>query len=46
MKRLDVYHATTQPLIDYYKELGVLREVDGTKEMKEVFEDICKILEG
>ena len=44
-KRLDVYHDATQPLIDYYKELGVLKEVDGTQPMNDVFEDICKILE-
>ncbi|MCR5153679.1 MAG: adenylate kinase [Lachnospiraceae bacterium] len=43
--RLDVYHAQTQPLIEYYKKEGVLREVDGTKEMSEVFEDIISILE-
>ena len=29
-KRLDVYHDQTQPLIDYYKNEGVLAEVDGT----------------
>ena len=44
-KRLDVYHDATQPLIDYYKELGVLKTVDGTQPMNDVFEDICKILE-
>ena len=44
-KRLDVYHDATQPLMDYYKELGVLKEVDGTQPMNDVFEDICKILE-
>ena len=35
--RLNVYHEQTQPLIDYYGNKGVLVEVDGTKEMKEVF---------
>lgn len=44
-KRLAVYHDQTQPLIDYYKKEGVLREVDGTKDMKEVFEDILAILQ-
>ena len=43
-KRLNVYHEQTQPLIDYYKKAGVLREVDGTKNMEEVFGDITAIL--
>lgn len=43
-KRLEVYHNQTQPLIDYYTGAGILAEVDGTKEMDEVFSDIVKIL--
>lgn len=45
LNRLQVYHTSTQPLIDFYKKQGALHEVDGTKEMKAVFEDITKILE-
>ena len=43
-KRLGVYHDQTQPLIDYYKAAGVLAEVDGTKDLEAVFQDIVKIL--
>ena len=43
-KRLDVYHEQTQPLIDYYSGKGVMVEVDGTQDMKDVFADIVKIL--
>ncbi|MDE5782040.1 MAG: adenylate kinase [Lachnospiraceae bacterium] len=43
-KRLDVYHEQTQPLIDYYTKKNVLAEVDGTKDMEEVFQDIVKVL--
>lgn len=43
-KRLEVYHKQTQPLIDYYRGAGVLAEVDGTKDLEEVFQDIVKIL--
>ena len=43
-KRLSVYHEQTQPLIDYYREKGVLRTVDGTQSMEKVFEDITGIL--
>ena len=43
-KRLTVYHDQTQPLIDYYKEQNILKTVDGTKPMDEVFSDIVAIL--
>ena len=43
-KRLTVYHDQTQPLIDYYKSQNILKTVDGTKPMDEVFSDIVTIL--
>ena len=43
-KRLKVYHEQTQPLIDYYKNQGILRSVDGTQPMDEVFKAIVTIL--
>lgn len=43
-KRLAVYHEQTQPLIAYYEERGVLRTVDGTQSMEDVFRDISGIL--
>ena len=43
-KRLSVYHEQTQPLIDFYTAKGVLRTVDGTVDMKEVFDAIVSIL--
>ena len=43
-KRLGVYHDQTQPLIDYYGKAGVLKEVDGTVDMEEVFQAIVNIL--
>ena len=42
--RLKVYHEQTQPLIDYYEKKGVLRTVDGTLPMEEVFDAIVRIL--
>ncbi len=42
--RLDVYHAQTQPLIDYYTEKGILHTVDGTVDMMDVFNEIVKLL--
>lgn len=44
LKRLQVYHDQTQPLIDFYTEKGVLRSVDGTRDMQDVFADIVEIL--
>ena len=43
-KRLDVYHAQTQPLIDYYTTKNVLKSVDGTQDMEDVFKAIVRIL--
>ena len=43
-KRLTVYHDQTQPLIEYYKEAGILATVDGTKDLNKVFEDIVNVL--
>ena len=42
--RLSVYHEQTQPLIDYYDKKNILKTVDGTKDMQEVFNDIVNIL--
>lgn len=44
LKRLDVYHAQTQPLIDYYKGKDVLVSVDGDRDMNAITEAIVKIL--
>lgn len=45
-KRLNVYHEQTAPLIDYYKNEGILRVVDGTTGLEQGFKDICAILDG
>ena len=42
--RLDVYHKQTQPLIDFYQAKGILKTVDGTVDMKDVFASIVAIL--
>lgn len=44
MKRLNVYHEQTQPLIDFYTEKGILKSVDGTVDMMDVFAAIVAIL--
>lgn len=42
--RLSVYHEQTQPLIEYYSNKEILKTVDGTADMMEVFDSITKIL--
>lgn len=42
--RLRVYQEQTQPLIDFYNKKGVLRNVDGTQDMQDVFAAIKAIL--
>ncbi|MEF9998286.1 MAG: adenylate kinase [Lachnospiraceae bacterium] len=44
LKRLGVYHEQTQPLINYYEDKHILKEVDGTMDMNDVFHAIVDIL--
>jgi adenylate kinase len=39
-KRLAVYHEQTEPLVDWYKDRGVLRRFDGTRSPDEVHDRI------
>lgn len=43
-ERLSVYRNYTEPLIDFYKNQGSLRSIDGDKPIDEVFEEIIKVL--
>ncbi len=43
-KRLEVYAAQTQPLLDYYRERGLLREVCGTIGVDNVIREIEEIV--
>ena len=43
-KRLNVYHEQTQPWIDYYTKAGLLKTVDGTVDINDVFAAIVEIL--
>ncbi len=44
VNRLEAYHAQTAPLFDFYTKKGIMKEVDGTKDVSEVKEEIFKIL--
>ena len=43
--RLNVYKNETAPLIEFYKNQGVLINVDGMQTIDKVFEDIAKLLQ-
>ncbi len=43
--RLMVYKKQTQPLIEYYNDKGLIRRIDGGKDISEIFDDIKTVLE-
>jgi len=45
-KRLDVYSAQTEPLINYYQDQGLYTEIDGRQPIEKVLEDIIGSLRG
>ena len=44
-RRLQVYRESTQPLLDYYRDRGILAEVDGTGSIDEVTDRIKQVLD-
>jgi adenylate kinase len=42
--RLQAYHKQTEPLVAYYRRLGLLHEVDASKSVEEVEQQILKTL--
>ena len=44
--RLKVYHELTDPVVDFYRNRGVLSEIDGTTSIENATAEILKILEG
>ncbi|AAS54677.1 AGR187Wp [Eremothecium gossypii ATCC 10895] len=43
-KRLDAYHAQTEPIVDFYKKTGIWAGVDASQPPKTVWSDILKAL--
>lgn len=43
-KRLQVYNEQTAPLIDYYGSKGILKSVQGTGDIDDIFATVCNIL--
>ncbi len=44
--RLEVYHRTTRPLIDFYRQRGLYAEVDGEGSVEQIFDSIVGIVNG
>jgi adenylate kinase len=45
-RRLGVYFAQTLPLIDHYRTQGLLREIDGQREITQVTQDMLHVMES
>ncbi len=43
--RLDVYHKTTAPVMNYYKDLGVYEGINGVGSIEQIFNRIKNILD-
>jgi adenylate kinase len=43
-RRLDLYQRETAPLIDFYKQCGILREINGEQSVVQVAESIASVL--
>lgn len=46
MKRLEVYHNQTAPLIDWYKAEGKYQHINGLGELDRIFGDICTAIDA
>ncbi len=44
IKRIELFHKFTEPVIDYYRKKGKLHEIDGERSIEEIHESISKIL--
>lgn len=45
-KRLENYHKQTEPVLKYFKDKGILFQVDGRPSIEEVHQTIVKIIEN
>ncbi len=43
-RRLAIYHKETEPILNYYRQKGILYEVDGERPIEVIFEDIAEIM--
>jgi adenylate kinase len=39
-KRIELFHRFTEPVLDYYREKGILAEVDGEQSIEDIYKEI------
>ena len=44
LNRLETYLIKTLPILDYYKKLNLLHEINGKGEIGEIYKQICEII--
>ena len=44
MKRIELFHKFTEPVLEYYREKGILHEVNGEGTIEDIHREICKML--
>ncbi|MFH1283923.1 MAG: adenylate kinase [bacterium] len=45
-KRLEIYHALTQPLINFYEDKGVFTRIDGAHEIGKVYRELLDLVDS
>lgn len=43
-KRFETYTNETLPILNYYADQKILHEIDGTRQIKQIFDQICSII--
>lgn len=43
-KRLEIYHRETEPMLDYYRKMGILEKIDGERPIEEIYQDMMERL--
>lgn len=44
-RRIELFHKFTEPVLDFYRQKGILLEIDGEKEIKDISKEILEKLE-
>ena len=44
INRFETYMSKTKPVLDYYKKLGLIKEIDGNRKIDEIYNKISDIL--
>ena len=45
-ERLNEYHKKTQPVIEHYKKMGLVKDINAKRKVEEIFNEIQSILQG